>query len=293
VNLLEVELDAAGDAGHKWLTTDVSRGTVAPVYSPDGRHIVYFTNRKGAETEAIWMMDADGSNPVKLVEDNYVNVFPRWTSDGQSLVFTSRHRGVSASRIVRKVSVSGTVPEEFPVQLVEAGGVDVRPDGQLVYRERGGQVQVYDPASNKTETLGAVAGTIIHWSADGQHIASIHSAHRADDPEAGVWVYDAHGGSPRQVFHGWATAYTWTGANELFVLEAKPNLEEFVWRVRLDGSAPVRSRTVLRLNFVLTDVSSNRPATYSILDVHPDRKRLVTEAFRFQESDISMIENIR
>jgi hypothetical protein len=40
-------------------------------------------------------------------------------------------------------------------------------------------------------------------------------------------------------------------------------------------------------------VSSNRPATYSILDVDPARKRLVTEAFRFQESDISMIENIR
>jgi len=293
VNLLEVQLDAPGDTGRKWLTTDVSRGTVAPTYSRDDRHIAYFTNRKGAETEAIWMMEADASNPVKLVEDNYVNVFPRWTSDGQSLIFTSRHRGVPASRVVRKVSVSGSVPEEFPLQLIEAGGVDVRPDGQLVYRERGGQVQVYDPRSNKTETLDAIQGSIIHWSADGQHIASIRSAHRADDPDAGVWVYDAHGGSPRQVFHGWATAYTWTGADELFVLEGKPNLDEFGWRVRLDGSAPARSRTVLRLNFVLTDVSSNRPATYSILDVHPDRKRLVTEAFRFQESDISMIENIR
>jgi eukaryotic-like serine/threonine-protein kinase len=293
VNLLEVELDAAGDTGRKWLTTDVSRGTIAPVYSPDGKHIAYFTNRKGAETEAIWMMDADGSNPVKLVEDKYVNVFPRWASDSQSLVFTSRNRGVQASRIVRKVSVSGTVPEEFPVQLIEAGGVDVRPDGHLLFRERAGQVQSYDPASNQTEALGSVEGGILHWSPDGQHIASIHLARRADDPDAGVWVYDQHGGSPHQVFRGWATAYTWTGASELFVLEGKPNLDEFVWRVHLDGSAPVRSKTVLRLDFVLTDVSSNRPAAYSIFDVHPDHKRLVTEAFRFQESDISMLENIR
>ncbi len=294
-NLLEVELDAPADTGRKWLTTDVSRGNIAPAYSPDGRHIAYFTNRKGAENEAIWMMDADGSNPVKLIEDRYVNVFPRWTSDGQSLVFTSRRRGVQASRIARKLNLSGTVPEEYPVELIETGGVDVRPDGCVVFRNRNGQVQVYDPASKKSEMLDAVRGSILHWSRDGQHIASIHPARQADDPEAGVWVYDSHGGSPRQVFHGWVTSYAWTGADELFLLEGKPNLDGVVWRVHLDGSSPVHTRTVLPLTFALTtDVSSNpAAASYSKFDVDPHRQRIVTEAFRFQESDISMIENIR
>ena len=293
VKLLVVELDAPAETGRKWLTTDVSRGTLAPAYSRDGRHITYFTNRKGAETEAVWIMDADGSNPVKLIQDTYVNAFPRWTSDGQSLVFASRRRGVDASRIVRKLSLSGTAPEELPVQLIEAGGVDVSPDGRLVFRERGAQFQVYDPASKKTETLEGVKGTILHWSLDGQHLAAIHSARQADDPEAGVWVYDAHGGSPRQVFRGWVTSYAWTGADEMCVLEGMPNLDGIVWRVRLDGSTPVRTRTVLRLNLAVTDVSSNPTVAYSTFDVHPGRRRVVAEAFRFQESDISMIENIR
>jgi len=152
---------------------------------------------------------------------------------------------------------------------------------------------VYDPASKKAETLDAVKGSILHWSLDGQHFASIHGARQADDSEAGVWVYDSHGGSPRQVFCGWVTSYAWTGADEMFVLGGKPNLDGIVWRVRLDGSPPVRTRTVLRLNLALTDASSNPTAAYSTFDVHPGRRRIVTEAFRFQESDISMIENIR
>lgn len=293
INLQEVTVDSSTESGQKWLTTDASRSTFAPAYSPDGRHIAYFTNRKGAENEPIWMMDADGSNPVKLVEDSNLNIFPRWTPDGQSLIFVSRNRGIGSPRNLRRLSLSGTVPEELPVEPAEATWGDVGPDGRLLFRSKSGLVQIFEPGSSKTQTLDAVPGFLLRWSADGRHIASQVLASRPGDAKAGVWVCDSAGGAPRQVFRGWVPWYTWAGADELFVLEGKPDLSAILWRVRLDGSTPVRTRTALRLRFAPQDMGTASGASFARFEVHPDHRRIVTEAFRFQESDISMIDNIR
>ena len=293
INLLEVAVDANVESGQKWLTTDASRSTFAPAFSPDGRHIAYFTNRKGAENEPIWMMDADGSNPVKLVEDSNLNVFPRWSPDSQSLIFVSRDRGIGPPRNLRRLSLSGTVPEDLPVEPAEARWGDVGPDGRRVYRAKSGPVQVFDPGSNKTQALDAVQGFLLHWSSDGRHIASLVTSRQPGDADAGVWVYDSNGGTPRQVFRGWAPCYQWVGADELLILEGKPDLSAVLWRVRLDGSPPVRTRTTVRLRFALQDMGAALSSAFARFEVHPDHRRIIVEAFRFQESDISMIENIR
>jgi dipeptidyl aminopeptidase/acylaminoacyl peptidase len=292
-NLLEVAVDSATEGGRKWLTTDASRSTQSPAYSPDGRYIAYFTNRNGAENETIWLMDADGSNPVKLVDDSSLNVFPRWLPDSQSLIFTTRHPGIESSRIVRRLSLSGTVPERLAVEHMGGPWVDVGPDGRLVLRSTNGQVQLFDPRSSKTQALDTVRGSLFYWSADGRHIGSLVPARYPGDPEAGVWVYDLNGGALHQVFRGWACHYAWAGGDELFVLEGKPDLKGILWRVHLNGSPPVRTRTTIQLRFSPQDVNSFTPPSYERFDVHPDRRRIVIEAFRFQEADIGMIENIR
>ena len=293
INLMEVVVDSSTETGRKWLTTDASRGTLSPSYSPDGRRIAYFTNRKGAENESIWMMEEDGSNPVKLVEDSYLNVFPRWTSDGQSLIFTARHPGIGSSRILRRLSLSGTVPEDLPLEIAESSWGDTGPGGLIVFRGTDGKVQVFDPKDKKTQTLGGIRGGLFSWSKDGRHIASLVSPRHAGDPDSGLWIFDSHGETPRQLFRGWVAYYDWAGSDEIFVLEGKPDLSAVLWRVRLDGSPPVRTGTALQLRLSLPEIGVEAGAGYARFNVHPDRKRIIIEAFRFQESDISMIENIR
>ena len=47
-----------------------------PVWSPDGRHITFSSNRDGDYD--IYVMDADGSNIVQLTDDSAVDFSPAW-----------------------------------------------------------------------------------------------------------------------------------------------------------------------------------------------------------------------
>ena len=51
---------------------DVQPSSVAPAWSPDGRHIVFLSNRTDGESAGawgVWVMDADGGNQRRLPID--------------------------------------------------------------------------------------------------------------------------------------------------------------------------------------------------------------------------------
>jgi len=56
-----------------------------PRYSPDGRQIVFISDRGGSDN--IWIMNADGSNPRALTrEKRYMFGSPAWSPDGQYIL---------------------------------------------------------------------------------------------------------------------------------------------------------------------------------------------------------------
>jgi len=58
---------------------------IQPRISPDGKTIVFISDRKGQNN--LWLMDADGGNPRPVFTDNSVRVsMPAWTPDGQYIV---------------------------------------------------------------------------------------------------------------------------------------------------------------------------------------------------------------
>ncbi len=284
LNIAEIPVEPVG--GHatlKWLTTDPARGELGPAYSPDGRHIAYFTNRKGAEKESIWVMDSDGSNPTQLVEDNRINVYPRWAPDGKTLIYASSARGTTWSdNQIRSVTLSGARPQKLIDVPPTSFAPDISPDGRLLFRDVDGRAQLYDPKTKQSQTVESVRGSSYRWSPAGGSFAYMVSPRQQGDTGAGLWVYNLQG-APRQVFRGWVVSYAWGSKDEIYVVEGKPDLNARLWRVRLDGSSPVRTPAIVRL----------LGWPFVQFDVHPDRRRIAATALELNEADIGMIENVQ
>lgn len=63
-----------------------------PKLSPDGTKLVYQNDTDGHDRYAIWVMNADGSQPKRLTQKE--GMYPNWSPDGKTIVFTGRRSGV-------------------------------------------------------------------------------------------------------------------------------------------------------------------------------------------------------
>jgi Tol biopolymer transport system component len=285
VNLGELNLRGPKPPALRWLTSDLARGESFPRYSPDGRHIAYFTTRVGAERESVWVMDDNGGNPTRLVEDDRVSVMPRWWPDNQSLVYYSRAPGNLVQGELRRVSIKGGAPEDLNVSPWTSLWGDVGPDGRLLIRVSATSAAIVDLRTRQQVTVPDVLGEP-SWSYDGRRIAYIARPEEGD-LVAGLWAGSLAG--PRQrVLEGWVTWCAWTRSGDLLAIVARPDIRGDLWRVSPDG----RKDRVLE-GIPLTVRPQTELIAFSRFDVHPDGSRVVIEGFESFEADISMIENVR
>jgi dipeptidyl aminopeptidase/acylaminoacyl peptidase len=125
------------DGTMRRLTTTES-AEYRPLWSPDGKYIVYEATKRGLtdlettmEDTHVWLMNADGSNRREIgsVIDNRQGP-PSWSRDGKSVLFTALDRG--NVRLYR-LAIDGGAPE---VVISERGGVgawSVSKDGTVAY----------------------------------------------------------------------------------------------------------------------------------------------------------------
>ena len=71
----------------KQITNSTSDET-EPAWSPDGKKIVFVSNRNGEEKRELFIMDADGGEVTQLTFENSSEDFgPDWSPDGNKIVF--------------------------------------------------------------------------------------------------------------------------------------------------------------------------------------------------------------
>jgi eukaryotic-like serine/threonine-protein kinase len=91
-NIMKLGLDPATMmvTGDPVPVTRGSRVVATPVPSPDNEWLTYWTPQEG---EDIYIMRSDGTDVRRLTNDQYKNRLPRWSNDGNYLVFYSNRGG--------------------------------------------------------------------------------------------------------------------------------------------------------------------------------------------------------
>jgi len=228
---------------------------------------------------------------VKLVEDERINLFPRWTPDGQELIYLSQGGFFTgATNEYRRVAISGGAPQILLKNATQES-FDVGPDGRLLFWSPEGQIQSFDPKHNKTQALATLPigkrSGLLRWSPDGRSVDYVVLSNQENDQDAGLWVDDFKS-PPRQIFRGWVAWYAWGSQSIIYILEGKPDLNGILWSVGSNGQGLVRTSTTIPLSyFHWTPMPRGR------FDVSPDGRHLAMEAQDVLVAHIDTIENFR
>jgi Tol biopolymer transport system component len=79
-----------------------------PMWSPDGKHIVYRDSRHGPnQDDEIYVMNADGSEQTNLTNNPANDWGPAWSPDGTKIAFNSMRTGNLPQLFVMNVDGSG------------------------------------------------------------------------------------------------------------------------------------------------------------------------------------------
>lgn len=291
-NIARLDLTAKASQQVEMLTTDPARNQVAPAYSHDGKHIAYFSNLNGVENESIWISDADGSNPLPLVRDDQINVFPLWGPGDQRIAyrsFTKTASGFLGTSEYRDVPVSGGAPQT--VYKNSAGdNFEVGADGRILFVNSKNEAETFSSADNKTEDLGPIPltprDTPVRFSADERSVAYIVAPNRDDDPNAGLWVTDFKN-PPRQIFHGWVVWFTRGPKDRLYLLQGGPDLNGVLQSVDWGGRNLEKASVVVPMIYSYWTDPSQDPQVF--FDISPDGRYIAFMKQTVLSANIGMV----
>ena len=181
----------ADGSNARQLTSDASLNGF-PAASPDGRFIVFVSNRTGAPH--IWRMDSNGTN-LKQITNGIAEINPVVSPDGQWIVY----QNISDFRLW-KVPLDGGTEIKLTDKLTSHAAIS--PDGKLIacrYRDEDlspFKLGLIDFANGQTIKTIDIAPTnnSLHWTADGR--AVLYADTRGG--VSNIWSQPIDGSTPKQ-----------------------------------------------------------------------------------------------
>ena len=192
-----------------------------PRYSPDGKHLVYLSDRSGNEN--VWIADAEGGHArqISTLDDNAVLTSPTWSADGRSIYVSEFRSDLTAYELWRyavdgdghgeRVTRGKTSDNQPKDQRFSALGAVASRDGKsLWFAGRYGTfdedmsmpmwaIQRRDLATNQDETIVTNQGSALRpaLSPDGKSL--VYAARFRG--KTGLRVRDLVSGTDRQLIY--------------------------------------------------------------------------------------------
>jgi len=145
-------------------TSGVSGGT--PDWSPDGTRIA-FVGKRPEEIFGIYVMSADGSDPIRLTSQEYEAQYPEWSPDGSRIAFTVVQGGKFDIYVM---NADGSGVRQLTHSADEDNWPEWSPDGTRIVYSYVDELWVMNADGTGQHRLTVDAGEP-SWSSDGEWIA--------------------------------------------------------------------------------------------------------------------------
>ena len=130
-------MDADGENLQNLTNNRVEDG--APSWSPDGKRIVFISERDGhfigdfeLITSEIYVMDVDGGNQQRLTENRKNDWYPSWSPDGERIAFASDRKGDFVNNEIYVIDDEGGNLQRLTENRAEDGAPSWSPDGKRI-----------------------------------------------------------------------------------------------------------------------------------------------------------------
>jgi Tol biopolymer transport system component len=225
--------------------TDHPATDVDPAISPNGRDIVFTSNRSG--NNDVFVVDSEGGSPVNLTNNAANDGWARWAPTGHHIVFHSNRDGNFEIYVMDSDGGAQT-------RLTNYGGIDQFPDwspnGREIVFRRDGDIYVLDLTTGEAERLTnePPLNQMAAWSPNGQQLVFMSTR----DGYPSVFTMDADGSNqinrtpkdPNDVASDWLSrAPSWSrDGHRIFFTSFRPSTggDTEVFVMNADGSGVQR-----------------------------------------------------
>jgi Tol biopolymer transport system component len=193
IDLPDLHIGVAREGFKSSMVVASSRADGSPAFSPDGKKIVFGSDRTGFPE--IWAADADGLNEVQLTNSSTYSGSPSWSPDGTRITFDCNESGHFEIYVM---SANGGKPRRQTNGAADSAVPRWSRDGKWLYFRsvRSGENQIWKMPSVGGDAIQVTkkGGFQAAESADGKFLY-----YTKTDPVSGLWRASVSGGEETRI----------------------------------------------------------------------------------------------